>query len=176
MPPAPPRPGIPPLLPHVTSSYSLSYYNRRFPSSFSFKYFFARAIVVETVLTGNLSAEDYEQAMAIDPRIDALRDVMVVEEDLRFSQDYLAPDKRSIANAIQVFFKDGSHTEQVVIEYPIGHQRRRADGIPVLQHKFQDALATRFPKGQSQRILAACAEQGSFEAMSVLDFMSMWSI
>jgi 2-methylcitrate dehydratase len=133
-------------------------------------------MVAVALLTGNLTAEDYEQAVAADPRIDALRDLMVVEEDARYSQDYLAPDKRSIANAMQVFFKDGSHTERVAIEYPIGHQRRRAEGIPVLQHKFEAALATRFPKGQSQRIQAACANQDQLEAMSVLDFMQLWSI
>lgn len=133
-------------------------------------------MVAVALLTGNLTAEDYEHAVAADPRIDTLRSLMVVEEDVRYSQEYLAPDKRSIANAMQVFFKDGSHTEQVAIEYPIGHQRRRAEGIPVLQSKFATALATRFPKGQCQRILDACATQDQLESMSVLDFMPLWSI
>lgn len=133
-------------------------------------------MVAVALLKGNLTAEDYEQAVAADPRIDALRELMVVEEDLRYSQDYLAPDKRSIANAIQVFFKDGSHTDKICIEYPIGHQRRRAEGIPVLQTKFQEALATRFPKSQAQKILDVCSEQATLESLSVVDFMQLWSI
>lgn len=133
-------------------------------------------MVAVALLTGNLTAEDYEHTAAADPRIDALRDLMVVEEDSRYSQEYLAPDKRSIANAIQVFFKDGSCSDKVAIEYPIGHKRRRDEGIPVLQHKFEAAIATRFPKSQSQRIIDACASQSQLEAMSVLDFMQLWSI
>jgi 2-methylcitrate dehydratase len=86
--------------------------------------------------------------VAADPRIDALREKMVVREDERYTREYLDPDKRSIANAVQVFFRDGSSTDKVEVEYPIGHRRRRAEGIPVLEAKFLAALRTRFPKAR----------------------------
>ena len=83
---------------------------------------------------GNLVAEQYEDEFhAAHPIIDALRDKMVIVEDPRYSREYLEADKRSIANAVQVFFTDGSSTEQVAVEYPIGHRRRRVEGIPLLE-------------------------------------------
>jgi 2-methylcitrate dehydratase len=133
-------------------------------------------MVAVALIKGHLIAEDYEDASACDPRIDALRGKMVVEEDLSFSADYLAPDKRSIANAMQIFYKDGTCSAKMTIEYPIGHKRRRAEGIPVLQTKFEQAVATRFAKKQAQCIVAACAEQSSFENLSVIDFMQLWQI
>jgi 2-methylcitrate dehydratase len=103
---------------------------------------------------GNLVAEDYEDDFhAAHPIIDELRDKMVIIEDPRYSREYLEADKRSIANAVQVFFKDGSSTGQVVVEYPIGHRRRRADGIPLLEDKFRANLATRFPPSAVPRFL-----------------------
>ena len=95
--------------------------------------------------------------MAADPRIDALRDKMECVEDKQFSQDYLDPDKRSIANGITIHFKDGTKTDEVVVEYPIGHRRRRAEGIPVLEAKFRTNLLRRFPAKQAAAILALCA-------------------
>jgi len=133
-------------------------------------------MVAVPLIKGNLVAEDYELEASLDPRIDLLRSKMVVEEDLQFSLDYLDPDKRSIANAMQIFFIDGTHTDKVSIDYPIGHQRRRAEGVPVLLAKFAGALATRFPKNQVQRILAACHDQKTFEDLSVVDFMALWQI
>lgn len=133
-------------------------------------------MVAIPLIKGTLVAEDYELTASLDPRIDLLRSKMVVEEDLQFSADYLDPNKRSIANAIQIFFIDGTHTDKVSIDYPIGHQRRRAEGIPVLLAKFANALATRFPKNQVQRILAACNDQKTFETTSVVDFMNLWQI
>src|SRR6516165_4483975 len=95
------------------------------------------------LIFGELTADHYEDKFARDPRIDALRDKMVIIEDARYSEDYLDPDKRSIANAVQVFFKDGSATEKVAVEYPIGHRRRRAEGIPLLVNKFEANLNSR---------------------------------
>ena len=97
------------------------------------------------LLKGNLVAEDYEDDVAADPRVDKIRELMVVEEDARYSREYHEPDKRSIANAIQVFFKDGTKTEKVEVEYPIGHRRRRKEGIPILEEKFRRNLADAVP-------------------------------
>jgi 2-methylcitrate dehydratase len=128
------------------------------------------------MIFGDLIAEHYEDDVAADPRIDALRDKMVVQEDPRYSADYHAPDKRSIANAVQVFFKDGSKTEKLEIEYPIGHRRRRKEGIPVLERKFRNNLATRFPKTRAEAIYTLCKDQKKLEAMTVPQFMEMFII
>jgi 2-methylcitrate dehydratase len=130
-------------------------------------------MVAVPLIFGRLTAEDYEDAVAADPRIDALREKMVVTEDKQWSQDYLDSDKRSIANAIQVFFKDGSSTERVAVEYPIGHRRRRAEGIPLLEEKFQFHLATRFPARQIEAVSAICRDQQRLEATPAHTFMSM---
>lgn len=126
------------------------------------------------LLKGNLVAEDYEDDVANDPRVDALRDKMIVVEEPRYSTEYHEPEKRSIANAMQVFFKDGSSTEQVNIEYPIGHRRRRDEGIPVLEAKFKRSLSTQFDSAQVDNIIAACDDQSALEAMSVCDFVDMF--
>jgi 2-methylcitrate dehydratase len=128
------------------------------------------------LLHGNLTAEDYEDAIANDSRIDALREKMVVAEDKQFSIDYHDPDKRSIANAIQVYFNDGSQTEKIVIEYPIGHARRREEGIPLLLEKFKTNLLTRFPKHQAEKILYLFADQHRLENTPVTEFMQMFVI
>jgi 2-methylcitrate dehydratase len=104
------------------------------------------------LIFGKLTADHYEDQVAADPRIDALRAKMVVREEPRYSRDYLDADKRSIANAVQVFFKGGSSTVKVEVEYPVGHRRRRAEGIPLLRQKFQEALATRFPPARCWQI------------------------
>ncbi|MCE2459262.1 MAG: bifunctional 2-methylcitrate dehydratase/aconitate hydratase [Pseudomonadales bacterium] len=125
------------------------------------------------LLKGSLTADDYEDATAADPRIDRLRDLMVVEEDDRYSREYHEADKRSIANAVQVFFKDGSNTEKVAVEYPIGHRRRRQWGIPLLVAKFEANLARRFPPGQARRICELALDPESLEATPVNEFMDL---
>jgi 2-methylcitrate dehydratase len=128
------------------------------------------------LLKGNLVAEDYEDDVAADPRVDQLRELMVIEEDARYSREYHEPDKRSIANAIQVFFKDGSKTDKVEVEYPIGHRRRRKEGIPILEDKFRRNLATRFPARQAARIVDLCSDQARLEATPVDQFMDLFVV
>lgn len=125
------------------------------------------------LLKGNLTAQDYEDAAAADSRIDALRDKMVCVEKTEYTVDYLNPDKRSIANAIQVFFKDDSTSENIAVEYPIGHRRRRGQGIPELVKKFQVNLARRFDAKKQADILALCLDQTKLEATSVNTFVDM---
>lgn len=124
------------------------------------------------LLKGNLVAEDYEDDVASDPRVDALRDKMVVEENPRFTREYLEADKRSIGNAVQVFFKDGTQTENVSIDYPIGHRCRRKEGIPVLVEKAKRNIATQLSAEKTAGLMQAMSDQGSLEAMSVLAFMA----
>jgi 2-methylcitrate dehydratase len=129
-------------------------------------------MVAVGLLKGDLVAEDYEDDVAADPRIDALRDRMVVVENADYSHDYHAPDKRAIANAVQVFFEDGTHTEKAEVRYPIGHRRRRGEGIPVLLEKFRRNLSTRFPARQSARIMDLLSDQARLEALPVDEFMA----
>ena len=105
------------------------------------------------LLKGNLTAQDYENEMANDPRVDALREKMTCIEKPEYTKDYLDPDKRSIANAVQIFYKDGSSSEQVAVEYPIGHRRRRSEGIPELIKKFEINLKREFDDTQSEKIM-----------------------
>lgn len=126
------------------------------------------------LIHGTLNADHYKDDAAADPRIDALRDRMEVVEDKRYSREYHEPDKRSIANAVQVFFKDGSHTDKIEIEYPIGHRRRRGDGIPVLVEKFRAALLTRFPAAQAKTITDLCLDPQKLGSMPVPQFMELW--
>lgn len=112
-------------------------------------------MVAVPLIHGRLTAADYEDDIANDPRIDRLRDKMVCVEDRQFSKDYLDPHKRSIANAITIEFKDGSKLKEVVVEYPIGHRRRRKEGMPVLIEKFRTNLARRFPSGSSTQFSSA---------------------
>ena len=128
------------------------------------------------LLKGDLVADDYEDSAAADPRIDQLRERMVVQEDERYSREYHEPEKRSIANAVQVFFQDGTATEKVAVEYPIGHRSRRAEGIPLLIAKFEANLATRFPAGQAQRILELCQDGEALSATPVCEFMDLLAI
>lgn len=123
------------------------------------------------LIFGELTADHYEDDVAQDPRIDALRAKMVVVEDKRYSEDYLDPEKRSIANAVQVHFTDGTETEKVAIEYPIGHRRRREEGIPLLIEKFKDGLASRFPEKQAAAILELCLDREALEATPVSALM-----
>ena len=125
------------------------------------------------LLKGDLVAEDYEDDVASDPRIDELRSKMVIKEDERYTKEYLEEDKRSIANAIVIHFKDGSSTEQVEVEYPIGHRRRREQGIPLLIEKFKANLGTQFSENRTKEILSMCEDQSTLENSSVIDFMNM---
>lgn len=126
---------------------------------------------------GNLVAEHYEDEFhQAHPIIDQLRDKMEIVEDPRYSREYLEADKRSIANAVQVFFKDGSSTEKVEVEYPIGHRRRRAEGIPLLEEKFRSNLATRFTRQRSAQIYALCEDQAKLEATPVHTFMDLLAL
>ena len=126
------------------------------------------------LLFGNLVAEHYEDDFhSAHPEIDQLRKKMQVVEDKRYSAEYLEPDKRSIANAVQVFFADGSSTDKVAVEYPIGHRRRRAEGIPLLEKKFRSNLATRFPAERCERIFALCKDQQALLDTAVNEFVDL---
>jgi len=131
-------------------------------------------MVAIALLHGRLVAEDYEDDMAADPRIDALRAKMACREDPQLSADYLDPDKRSIANGLTVRFTDGSGLPEVLVEYPLGHARRRQEGIPLLMDKFRRHLAHRFPTGQQQRILAASLDPVALAAMPVTDYVDLY--
>jgi 2-methylcitrate dehydratase len=130
-------------------------------------------MVAVPLIHGRLTAADYEDSIARDPRIDALRDRMVCVEDKQFSKDYHDPDKRSIANAITVKFKDGTKTKEIVVEYPIGHRRRRKEGIPMLIEKFRTNLARRFPEKQRATILDAALDANKLSALPVHEFVDM---
>ncbi len=126
------------------------------------------------LIFGALTADHYEDKVAADPRIDALRAKMKVTEDKSYSKDYLDPEKRSIANAVQVFFKDGSNTERVEVHYPIGHRRRRAEGIPVLQQKAESAFAAHFGAAKSKDLMALFADRTKLESMPVHQFCTQF--
>jgi 2-methylcitrate dehydratase len=128
------------------------------------------------LLFGDLNADHYEDNVASDPRIDALRAKMQVEEDVQFTKDYLDPEKRSIANSIQVFFKDGTHTDNVTIEYPVGHRRRREEGIPLMYKKFENNMATRFSEKTVREITALFRDQGALEKLPVNELMDMFVV
>ena len=128
------------------------------------------------LLRGALTAEDYEDEAAADRRLDGLRDKMEVVENGDFTRDYLDPAKRSIGNAVQVFFADGSATERVSVEYPIGHRRRRAEGIPILVQKFERNLRTRLSARQSEDIGALCADPGRLADTPVRRFMDRFVV
>jgi len=125
------------------------------------------------LLKGSLTAEDYEDEMAVDPRVDQLRDKMVMKHDQRFTDEYLDSDKRSIANAVQVRFKDGSTTENVVVEYPIGHRRRRDDSKPLLLNKFRSNVATQLDTPTVERLVGLFTDQQALESLSVDELMDL---
>jgi 2-methylcitrate dehydratase len=128
------------------------------------------------LLYGTLTAEHYEDSIAKDPRIDALRAKMIVTEEEQYSKDYLDPDKRSIANAVQIHFQDGTSTEKIVCEYPIGHRRRRAEGLPKVIEKFESNLLTRFPKKKSADILNLTLDYERFIQTPCQEFLSLFVI
>jgi len=130
-------------------------------------------MVAVPLIFGRLTAEDYEDKVANDPRIDALRSTMVVRENTTFTEEYYAADKRYIGNAVQVFFKDGSSTRRVAIDFPIGHRKRRAEGMPILVKKFEAAVAAHFAAKQAERIRAAFADAAKLDAMAVHELMAV---
>src|SRR5262249_12188808 len=132
--------------------------------------------VAVPLLKGSLTAADYEADVAADPRLDQLRNRMIVRENPRFSADYLDPAKRSIGNSVQVVFRGAQSTEKVTVEYPIGHRRRRAEGIPLLWAKFGRNLRSRLSPVAADQVLAACADQQRLEGMPVHEFLSLFVV
>jgi len=131
-------------------------------------------MVAVPLIFGRLVADDYGDAVAADPRIDALRSKMTVTENPRFTRDYFDPSKRYIGNSVQVFFKDGSSTDKVVVDYPIGHRRRRAEGIPVLLDKFRNALTGHFSQEQAHEIVKVCEQPAQMLDLPVPKFMDLF--
>ncbi len=131
-------------------------------------------VVAVSMIRGDLTADDYEDAAAADPRIDALRDKMVVVEEPRYSRDYLDPDQRSIANALQVRFTDGSQTDRLEVEYPMGHRRRRSEGLPRLEAKFRANLATRLAGRRCERIVKLIEDLERLSDMPACEFLDLF--
>jgi 2-methylcitrate dehydratase len=133
-------------------------------------------MVAVPILFGRLTAGDYEDDVASDPRIDKLRARIVCVEDPQFTKDYHDPSKRSIANALTVEFTEGKKMKEIVVEYPIGHKRRRKEGMPVLVEKFKTNLARRFPAKQQKAILDLCLDARKLEMTPVNDFVDLMVI
>ena len=126
------------------------------------------------LLKGNLTAQDYEDEVANDPRVDALREKMNCIEKPEYTKDYLDPDKRSIANAVQIFYKDGSSSEQVAVEYPIGHRRRRSEGIPELIKKFSKNLNREFDPEHAAKLLNLNLDYEKLAATPVNEYVDLF--
>jgi len=133
-------------------------------------------MVAVPLIFGRLTARDYEDEIAADPRIDALRAKIACVEDLQFTKDYHDPDKRSIANGITLSFADGTILPEMVVEYPIGHKRRRAEGIPLLVEKFRTNLKRRFVPAKVQKILDISLDRTRLDATSVCDYVDLYVI
>lgn len=133
-------------------------------------------MVAVPLIFGELTADSYTDEVAADERIDALREKMTVKENKRFSEEYMDPEKRAIGNSVQVFFKDGSSTEKVSIDYPVGHRRRREEGIPLLEDKFARAVAGQLSARQGRAIVQATEAFQSLAKMPVPDFTRLWSL
>lgn len=133
-------------------------------------------VVAVMLLFGRLGAADYEDDVAADPRIDALREKIVCLEDPGFSRDYLDPEKRSIANALSVELNDGSRLDELLVEYPIGHRRRRSEGLPLLEAKFRRNLARRFPASQQATILDVSLDHARLQSMPVHEYVDLYVI
>ena len=132
-------------------------------------------MVAVPLIFGRLTAADYGDEVAADPRIDALRDKMVVRENPQFTKDYFDPDKRYIGNAIQVFFDDGSSTDRIAVDFPIGHRQRRGEGIPVLLQKFEAAIREQLPARRVEQILALTGDVARLESMPIHRFMDLFA-
>jgi 2-methylcitrate dehydratase len=129
-------------------------------------------MVAIPLIFGRLTAADYENDIAQDPRVDALRSKMQVRENAKFTEEYYASDKRYIGNAVQVFFKDGTSSERVEVNVPLGHRKRREEGTPVLVKKFEASVAAHFPPKQTESIKAVFADHKALAAMSVSNFVA----
>jgi 2-methylcitrate dehydratase len=129
-------------------------------------------MVAIPLIFGRLTAADYEDSIANDPRVDRLRSAMQVRENTQFTQEYYAPDKRFIGNAVQVFFRDGSSTPRIAVDYPIGHRKRRAEGMPVLVKKFEASVAAHFGPKQTESIKALFADRERLEQLPVQEFVA----
>ena len=130
-------------------------------------------MVAVPLIFGRLTAADYEDGVASDPRIDDLREKMQVRENERYTKDYFDPELRYIGNSVQVFFKDGSSTDCIAVDLPIGHRERRAEGIPVLKQKFVDSVSPKLSANQWDELDALCKDQQKLAATSVDDFMAL---
>jgi 2-methylcitrate dehydratase len=130
-------------------------------------------MIAVPLIYGRLTAADYEDNIASDPRIDALREKMATQEDTQFTKDYHDPEKRSIANALTVELNDGTKIEEIVVEYPIGHKRRRDEGIPELIKKYKINLARKFPEKQQQRVLDASLDYQKLSKLPVNEFVDL---
>ena len=126
------------------------------------------------LLKGNLVAEDYEDDVASDPLLDQLREKMEVEENKKFSEDYLDPAKRSIANSLQIFFKDGTSTDVEEVHYPIGHKNRRSEGIPILISKFERNLSTQFSNQHASEIMSLFEDDERLFNLPVSEFVDFF--
>ena len=130
-------------------------------------------MVAVPLIFGRLTAADYEDDVASDPRIDALRDKMQVRENEQYTSDYFDPELRYIGNAVQVFFKDGTSTDRIEVHFPIGHRERRDEGIPVLKQKFVDSVSPKLADGQWRQLDALCADRDALSKTAVDDFMAL---
>jgi 2-methylcitrate dehydratase len=130
-------------------------------------------MVAVGLISGSLTAADYEDAAAADPRIDALRSRMAVAENPDFTRDYLDASKRSIGNSVQVFFKDGSSTKRVSVDYPVGHRRRRKEGVPLLRAKFEAAVRGHFDEARAAAIVGQFSDPASLDSMPVTRLMEL---
>ena len=131
-------------------------------------------MVAVPLIFGRLTAKDYEDEIAADPRIDALREKMQCVEDTQFTADYHDPEKRSIANALTIEFNDGSKSEEIVVEYPVGHKRRREEGLPLLEAKFKTNLRRIFDDAQVAKIEAASLNYESLLSMRADEFLTLF--
>ncbi|MCH2202740.1 MAG: bifunctional 2-methylcitrate dehydratase/aconitate hydratase [Fuerstiella sp.] len=130
-------------------------------------------MVAVPLIFGRLTADDYEDDIAADPRVDALRARMECSENERFTREYMEPDKRAIGNSVQVFFSDGTSTERIRVDYPVGHRRRRDEGIPLLVSKFDRYLRDAIESDAADQILNLCSDQASFESCTVNEMMTL---
>jgi len=130
-------------------------------------------MIAVPLIFGRLTAADYEDDIANDPRIDALREKMQVTENKQYTKDYFDPELRYIGNAVQVFFKDGSCTDRIAVDFPIGHRERRAEGIPVLKKKFIDSVSPKLSARQWAELDALCSDREKLAAAAVDDFMAL---
>ena len=126
------------------------------------------------LIYGKLAAEDYHDEIASDPRIDALRAKMEVEENPAFTQSYYEPSQRAIPNAVQVFFKDGTATSLITVEYPLGHRLRRKAALPALEQKFYQNISGHYSAEQIKQLMATMQDPNKLLAYNVPEFMQMW--